>query len=104
RDLEALLDAVQPGWRAVLVKRVFLPHITACGALPTASSGGFAGRPHPQVAGLANLYLAGDWIGPEGFLADASFASARQAARLVLRDGMRGAPAPHAVHAEVAHG
>jgi phytoene dehydrogenase-like protein len=83
RDLEAVLDAAQPGWRDVLVKRVYLPRIEAVGTLVTAASGGFAGRPGVQVPGLANLYLAGDWVGPEGFLADASLASARQAARLV---------------------
>jgi hypothetical protein len=36
---------------------------------------------------LDNLYLAGDWIGPEGFLVDASVASARRAAQLILEDG-----------------
>ena len=84
RDLEALLDAAQPGWRDALVKRQYLPRIEAVGALPTAASGGFAGRPNPQVPGLENLYLAGDWIGPVGFLSDASTASARQAAQLLL--------------------
>jgi phytoene dehydrogenase-like protein len=84
RDLEAFLDTLQPGWRAVLVKRVFLPRIEAVGALPLASSGGFAGRPGVQVPGIANLYLAGDWVGAEGFLVDASMASARQTARLIL--------------------
>jgi phytoene dehydrogenase-like protein len=83
RDLEDLLDAAQPGWREVLIKRVYLPRIQAVGALPTAKSGGFAGRPGIEVPGLQDLYLAGDWIGPEGFLVDASMASARQVARLL---------------------
>ena len=86
RDLEGLLDAVQPGWRGVLVRRQYLPRIESVGALPTAEGGGFAGRPGSRVAGIDNLYLAGDWVGPEGFLADASAASARNAARLVLED------------------
>ena len=86
RDLEDLLDAAQPGWRDVLLHRQYLPRIEAVGALPTAESGGFAGRPGPRVPGLENLYLAGDWVGPEGFLVDASAASARSAARLVLED------------------
>jgi phytoene dehydrogenase-like protein len=87
RDLENLLDTVQPGWRDVLVKRIYLPRIEAAGALPTASSGGFAGRPGPQVTGLANLYLIGDWIGSEGFLVDASMSSSRQVAQMVLESG-----------------
>ena len=87
RDLEDLLDAVQPGWRAALVKRQYLPRIEAVGTLPTAREGGFSGRPGPRVTGLDNLYLAGDWVGPEGFLIDASMASARRAAELVLEDG-----------------
>jgi phytoene dehydrogenase-like protein len=86
RDLEDLLDAAQPGWRDVLVKRQYLPRIEAIGALPTASSGGFAGRPDTEAPGVYNLYLAGDWVGPEGFLVDASVASARRAARLLLQD------------------
>lgn len=85
RDLENLLDAAQPGWRDVLVKRQFLPRIDAIGMLPTAKNGGYSGRPKPQVPGLANLYLVGDWIG-EGFLADASMGSARQAAQLIQRE------------------
>lgn len=84
RDLENLLDTVQPGWRDVLVKRVYLPRIEAIGMLPTVHSKGYAGRPGPQIPGLSNLYLAGDWIG-EGFLSDPSFDSARRAARLALQ-------------------
>jgi phytoene dehydrogenase-like protein len=84
RDLEALLDVAQPGWREALVTRQYLPRIEAVGALPTATGGGFAGRPGPEAPGIAGLYLAGDWIGAEGFLADASMASALQAAQLAL--------------------
>ena len=87
RDLEELLDAAQPGWRGALVKRQYLPRIEAVGALPTAREGGFAGRPGSRVMGLHNIYLAADWVGPEGFLVDASMASARRAAELVLEDG-----------------
>jgi phytoene dehydrogenase-like protein len=83
RELEDLLDRVQPGWREVLIKRVYLPRIDAIGMLPLAATGGYAGRPGPRVPGLARLYLAGDWIGA-GFLADASLGSARQVARLLL--------------------
>jgi phytoene dehydrogenase-like protein len=86
-DLEDLLEAAQPGWRGVLVRRQYLPRIEAVGTLPTAREGGFSGRPGPRVPSLGSLYLAGDWVGPEGFLLDASMASARRAAQLMLEDG-----------------
>lgn len=88
RDLEGLLDAAQPGWRDVLVGRQYLPRIESVGALPTAARGGFAGRPDVAASGIGNLYLAGDWVGPEGFLVDASVASARRAAASILEDGL----------------
>ncbi|MDQ3791705.1 MAG: NAD(P)/FAD-dependent oxidoreductase [Actinomycetota bacterium] len=86
RDLEELLDAAQPGWRDVLVRRQYLPRIEAVSALPIAAEGGFASRPDTEVPGIANLCLAGDWGGSEGFLIDASMASARRAARLLIED------------------
>jgi hypothetical protein len=61
--------------------------IESVGALPTAVSGGFAGRPGPREPRIDGFYVAGDWVGPEGFLADASLASARTAAELALKDG-----------------
>lgn len=88
RDLEAWLDLVQPGWRAALVKRIFLPRIEAVSFLPTARGHGLAARPGVQIPGASNLYLAGDWIGDAGYLADASLASARQAAHLLIQNGL----------------
>lgn len=84
RDLEDLLDTTQPGWRDVLVKRQYLPRIDAIGMLPTSDGGGYAGRAKPHVPGIANLYLAGDWIG-SGFLSDASFGSARLVAQQIVQ-------------------
>lgn len=86
RDLESLLDVAQPGWRSVMLERVFLPRIEAVGALPTAATDGFAGRPGVNATGVAGVYLAGDWVGSEGFLADASFASASLAVERILED------------------
>jgi phytoene dehydrogenase-like protein len=88
RDLEEWLDLAQPGWRTALVKRIYLPRIEAVGLLPATHSGGLAGRPGVQVPGVNNLYLAGDWIGNAGYLADASLASARQAAHLLIQQGL----------------
>lgn len=83
-ELENLLDLVQPGWRDVLVARRFVPHLIVSNALVTAAQGGTKGRPGPAVPDVPGLYVAGDWVGPEGMLADASLASARRAASLVL--------------------
>jgi len=94
RELERLADLVQPGWRERLVERRFLPAMVVSNTLVTAEAGGLAGRPGPEVPGLPGLYVAGDWVGAEGLLADASLASARRAARLAgERLGARGAAA-----------
>lgn len=83
RELEGLLDLIQPGWRAVTVERRFLPNMLVSHALPTAEGGGLAGRPPIAVPGTDGVYVAGDWVGPAGMLADASMASARQVARAI---------------------
>jgi phytoene dehydrogenase-like protein len=79
RELEALLDRMQPGWRNVLVHRRFLPAMTVSNALVTPN----APRPNP-VTDVKGLYLAGDWVGDEGLLSDAALASARCAAKAIL--------------------
>jgi phytoene dehydrogenase-like protein len=83
-ELEELLEVMQPGWRAELTERRFLRHTTVTNALPTAAMGGTGGRPGPAVPGIPNLYVAGDWVGPQGLLSDASAASAELAASLLL--------------------
>jgi phytoene dehydrogenase-like protein len=83
RQLEGLLDLIQPAWRDQVVERRFLPSMTVYHALVTAAQGGTAGRPGPAIRDVANLYVVGDWVGPHGLLADASLASAKQAARLI---------------------
>jgi phytoene dehydrogenase-like protein len=85
RELEALLDLVQPGWREVTVERRFLPAMVVSNALPLAAAGGYAGRPAPALPGVEDVYLVGDWVGPEGHLVDATLASARRAAELAGR-------------------
>ena len=85
-DLDDFMDQVQPGWRDVVVEQRFLPRMLASGSLPLASEGGLAGRPGYRSQQLPNLYFAGDWVGPRGYLIDASLDSARESARLMLRD------------------
>jgi phytoene dehydrogenase-like protein len=83
-ELEAFLDRLQPGWREHVVARQFLPGMIVANHLPRAEEGGVSGRPDVQVEGCPNVFLAGDWVGSEGLLADASAASAARAARRVL--------------------
>ncbi|WP_437895907.1 phytoene desaturase family protein [Sorangium sp. So ce124] len=83
-ELEDLLDRAQPGYRDAFVERRFLPSLIVSNAVVTAEGGGHAGRPGVRVADLDGLFLAGDWVGPTGMLADASLASARDAARAIL--------------------
>jgi len=84
QELEGLLDLVQPGWRALVGQRRFLPHMTVLGAGADAAHGGQAGRPGVAATGVGGVYLAGDWVGREGWLADASLASARRAAEALI--------------------
>jgi len=95
-DLEALADAVQPGWRDTVRLERFLPRMVAVSAVP-APGEGLAGR--PAVERGEGLYLAGDWIGPEGWLVDSALASGAAAATAALRGA-----APVARGAKVGHG
>jgi phytoene dehydrogenase-like protein len=84
RELEGCLDRLQPGWTSHVAARRYLPSMTVSHSLPLACENGLAGRPAISAAGHPNIFLAGDWVGPEGLLADASAASARSAAREVV--------------------
>ncbi|MFQ5556512.1 MAG: hypothetical protein ACE5GB_03250 [Acidimicrobiales bacterium] len=42
------------------------------------------GRPGVRVPGRRRLFVAGDWVGAEGLLADAAVASGRAAAASVI--------------------
>jgi hypothetical protein len=76
RELEEALDLLQPGWRSRVVHDRFLPDMVVSNALTTT-----AARPDPVVREVEGLFVAGDWVGGEGLLADASLARARTAAR-----------------------
>jgi phytoene dehydrogenase-like protein len=84
--LEELADTVQPGWREQIVFERFLPRMVAVSEIAS-PGGGLAGR--PQVDRGEGLYLAGDWVGPEGWLVDAALSSGAAAAAAALRE-----PAP----------
>src|ERR687898_3515392 len=83
-ELEELLDLMQPGWRQVLVKKRPLPSMVVSNAVTSAATGGLAGRPDAKIAD--NLYIVGAWVGQEGLLSNASVASAKHAAQLILNE------------------
>jgi phytoene dehydrogenase-like protein len=76
--LDSVADVVQPGWRERLTFDRFLPRMVAVSAIPTPSTGGLAGRPAVDCGG--GLFVAGDWVGPEGWLLDAALSSGVAAA------------------------
>ena len=76
------------GWLAdvgvrpeAIVHDRFLARMVVAGSQPRARNGGLAGRPAVTATGLPNVFLAGDWVGADGMLADASFASGHAAGR-----------------------
>ncbi|MCI3950235.1 MAG: NAD(P)/FAD-dependent oxidoreductase, partial [Acidimicrobiales bacterium] len=81
RQLERLLDLVQPKWRGEATSVRFLQRAVAATDIPTAGTSGLAGRPGTTVDGLPGVHVAGDWVGPEGLLADAALASGAAAGR-----------------------
>lgn len=89
QELETVLDMLQPGWRDEVVVRRYLPSLPVTGGVPTAAAGGLTGRHDVLVNGVDGLYLAGDWVGTQGQLAQAAVISAARAAELVLRDRAR---------------
>jgi phytoene dehydrogenase-like protein len=82
-EMEAIADRAQPGWRELVVHRQDLRSMVVVNALAKPELGGLRGRPGADAAGIDGVYLAGDWIGPEGWLADGAVASARVAAERI---------------------
>jgi phytoene dehydrogenase-like protein len=88
-ELEELLDLVQPGWQPLLIERRFMSSLTVVNALATAEQGSLTGRFGPAVSGIEGLFVAGDWVGAEGWLADASAASGKRAAELAINQSVK---------------
>lgn len=80
-ELESIADLVMPGWRALEVKRQELRGMVVSNGLPRWD------RPRPGVvvADAPGLFIAGDWVGDEGMIADTAAASAMKAAEAVGR-------------------
>lgn len=88
-EIEALLDRLAPGWRGDVLAEQFLPKMTVTYGIPDFRRGGLAGRPPVVSREIPGVFFAGDWVGDEGMLADAAFASARTAAQAVLTNARR---------------
>jgi hypothetical protein len=77
-ELERFAELLMPGWRAQAEVVRYLPNATVSYALPTTEA-----RPDVDALEMDGVTIAGDWVGPEGMLADAAMASALRAASLV---------------------
>jgi len=83
-QLEAFMTQLGVRDEAVLTRR-FMARMTVTGTMPTAATGGLHGRPVVTATTLPRVFIAGDWVGPEGLLSDAALASGHRAARAALR-------------------
>lgn len=94
-QLESLLDQALDGWRDALLHARYLPGLTVThdGALATA--GGRRARPDPEVPGVDGLFVAGDWVGSQGWLAQASIVSGAIAARRIAATASPSRGMPH---------
>ncbi len=72
---------------ADVVTQRFLHELTVCHALPRPGAG-LGRRPSIDATGTAGVFLAGDWVGGVGLLADASLASAEAAGRAASAHAM----------------
>jgi hypothetical protein len=84
--LSDLLHLLEPGWEREVVAIRFLPNILVAHDSRTIHHNGTGPAPGPAVPEVPGLFVAGDWVGSEGRLADAGMASAKLAAQEVLND------------------
>jgi phytoene dehydrogenase-like protein len=87
-DMESMLRHVGVSEDDIVVQR-FLARMVVAGTAPRPQTGGMAGRPAVTDTGLPGVFMAGDWVGPDGLLADAALASGQAAARLAVRTADR---------------
>lgn len=81
--MQAFADRARIAADCIVAER-YLHRMTTVTAIATAQHGGLAGRPRAEVASRPGTFVVGDWVGPNGHLADAVLASARQAAQLAI--------------------
>ncbi|MDQ0060476.1 phytoene desaturase family protein [Paenibacillus harenae] len=84
KKLILLLDLLEPGWEKEVVAIRFSPNVLVAHDSRTIHNNGAGPAPDPAVQEVPGLFVAGDWVGSEGRLADAGMASAKLAAEKVL--------------------
>jgi phytoene dehydrogenase-like protein len=62
-----------------------LHRMVVSGGTPTPEHGGLEGRPGVRIDGHDGVFVAGDWVGPVGMLADAALASGEAAGAAAAR-------------------
>jgi phytoene dehydrogenase-like protein len=82
----ARMAGIEP---SMIAEERFLLRMTVVGAVPTPATGGLAGRPPIDSTGLPGVFVAGDWVGPRGWLADASLSSGEAAGSAAARAAAR---------------
>jgi phytoene dehydrogenase-like protein len=87
QQLIDLLNLLQPGWEKEVAALRFLPKILVAHDARTIHHAGAGPAPSPLVPEIKGLYVAGDWVGQEGRLADGAMASAKLAAQEVIENG-----------------
>lgn len=86
-DLEALARRAGITDDDVVARR-FLHRMVVSPGQPSPATGGLAGRPGVTDAGVPGVLLAGDWVGPDGLLADAALASGARAGAAAARSAV----------------
>ncbi len=81
RELEGVLDLMQPGWREQLIVKQYLPRMTVCHDFMHMQR---LENPGPSVPEIQGLYVAGEWASHGEVLVDAATASARRAVQHML--------------------
>lgn len=84
-ELTRFLDLLEPGWEREVVALRYTPNVLVAHDSRMVRNRGAGPAPGPIVPEVRGLYIAGDWVGGEGRLADAGMASAKQAAANVMR-------------------
>jgi len=83
-ELEQVADLAMPSWRREVLMSRFLPDMTVAHAIPQFDRA----RADVDALGLSRVMIAGDWVGPDGMLADAAVASGLRAARALIQSAV----------------